>query len=76
MGSAEPSEPRKPKPYSNYIRFSGLGLQLFLTIGLAAWIGNKLDAYLQLQFPAFLLSFVLIAFGGSMYFLYKALNKE
>jgi len=28
-----------------------------------------------IKFPAFLLSFVLITFVGSMYFLYKALNK-
>lgn len=70
-----PSAPKKQKPYNSYLKYSGLGLQLFATIGLAAWAGLKLDQYLGLKFPAFLLGFVFIAFGGSMYLLYKGLNK-
>jgi hypothetical protein len=71
----DPSAPKKQKRSDSYLKYSGLGLQLFGTIGVAAWAGLKLDRYLGLKFPAFLLSFVFIAFGGSMYLLYKALNK-
>jgi hypothetical protein len=53
-----------------------LGIQLLVTIGLAAYLGHKLDRYLQLKFPAFLLSFVLLSFAGMMYQLYRTLNKE
>ena len=72
----DPSEPKKQKPSNTYLRYSGLGLQLMLTIGLAAWGGYKLDKYLGFKFPAFLLTFVFVAFGGSMYLLYRALNKN
>lgn len=71
----DPSDPKKQKPFDSYLRYSGLGLQLFATIGIAAWAGFKLDRYIGIRFPAFLLSFVLLAFIGSMVVLYKALNK-
>jgi len=71
----DPSAPKKQTPSDSYLKYSGLGLQLFVTIGVGAWAGHKLDQYVEIKFPAFLLSFVLIAFVGSMYFLYKALNK-
>jgi hypothetical protein len=45
-------------------------------MGLAAWIGQKLDKYFELKFPAFLLLLVFAAFVGSMYILYRSLNKE
>ena len=47
-----------------------------LTIGLAAWGGYALDKRLGLQFPAFLITFVFVAFGGSMYLLLRALKKD
>ena len=72
----DPSGAKKPKPSSSYLKYSGLGLQLLLTIGLAAWAGLSLDRYIGIKFPAFLLTFVFAAFGGSMYFLYRVLNKE
>ena len=71
----DPSAPKKQKPFESALKYSGLGIQLFATIGLAAWAGFKLDRYLGLKFPAFLLTLVFAAFGGSMYFLYRALNK-
>jgi ATP synthase protein I len=70
------SDQKKQKPSDTYLRYSGLGVQLMLTIGLAAWGGYKLDKYLGLKFPAFLLTFVFVAFGGSMYLLYRVLNKN
>jgi Putative F0F1-ATPase subunit Ca2+/Mg2+ transporter len=61
---------------NSFLKYSGLGLQLLLSIGLAAWVGVKLDRYLELKFPAFLLLLVFSAFAGSMYILYRSLNKE
>jgi len=48
---------------------------MLATIGVAAWLGYQLDRYLQLKFPAFLLSFVLLSFGGTLYQLYRSVNK-
>lgn len=70
------SDPNKPKRSPDYLRYSGLGLQMVVTIGVAAWLGSWADRYFNLKFPAFLISLVLISFGGSLYQLYKALNNN
>jgi ATP synthase protein I len=66
---------KKEQPNS-FLKYSSLGLQLLVSISLAAWGGVKLDKYFELKFPAFLLILVFSAFGGSMYILYRSLNKE
>lgn len=68
--------PTGQKPSNSFLKYSNFALQLFGGIGLAGWLGYKLDQYLQLKFPAFLLSFVLLVFGGMMYQIYRTLNKE
>lgn len=70
----EASDPKKREPNA-YLKYSSLAFQLFVTIGVAGWLGYKLDAYLALAFPAFLISFVIISFGGMMYWIFKQLNK-
>jgi hypothetical protein len=71
----EASAPKKPKPSNDFLKYSSLGIQLVVAIGLAGWLGYKLDERLQLKFPVFLLSFVLLTFGGMMYQLYRSINK-
>ena len=66
--------PTGPKPTDSYLKYSGFALQLFGGIGLAGWVGYRLDKFLELRFPVFLLSFVLIVFGGMMYLVYKKLK--
>jgi F0F1-type ATP synthase assembly protein I len=61
---------------NKFLKYSGLGIQLLATIGVAAYIGLRIDRYFEFKFPLFLLSFVLLSFGGTMYQLYRALNKE
>ena len=65
----------KKEQHNTFLKYSGLGLQLFGSIGLAAWIGLKLDQFFELEFPAFLLLLVFGAFAGSMFLLYRSLNK-
>lgn len=64
------------KPANSFLKYSGLGLQMLVTIGVGAWLGYKLDQYLELKFPVFLLTFVFVLFGGVMYQLYRTLNKD
>jgi hypothetical protein len=51
-------------------------MQMVVTIGLAAWIGYKVDLYFHFQFPIFLMSLVFLAFGGLMYKLYQSITKD
>ena len=75
MAEPEASDPKKQKPSNDFLKYSSLGIQLVVGIGLAAWLGHKLDQYLNIEFPAFLLGFVFLTFGGMMYQLYRSLNK-
>lgn len=66
----------KKEPINNLIKYSGLGIQMLVSIGVGAWLGLKLDQYLGLKFPLFLITFVFVIFGGLMYQLYRSLNKD
>ena len=76
MASTEPSLKPKPKPSNAYLRYSSLALQLFAGIGIMGWLGYKLDQYLQLKFPAFMLVFGFATFGGMMYQVYKSIKQD
>jgi ATP synthase protein I len=64
-----------PDPQNNFLKYSGLGLQLLLVIGTCAWVGLKIDQYLGFKFPVFLMSLMLLSFIGMMYKLYRSLNE-
>ncbi len=72
---ASPS-PRKQRPFDNYLKYSTLGVQLLGAIGVFGWLGYLLDRHLQLQFPAFMLTFGFLAFGGMMYQTYRSIKKD
>lgn len=76
MASEEPSHKPKPKPYNTYLKYSGLAIQLLAAIAIAGYVGYLLDGKLELRFPAFMLLFGFLAFGGMMYQLYKSINKD
>lgn len=68
--------PTEPKPSDSFLRYGNFALQLFGGMGLAGWVGYRIDKYLVLGFPVFLLSFVLIVFAVMLYQMYKRLNKD
>ena len=76
MASPDPSPNPKLKPYNTYLRYSSLGLQLLAAIGVFGWLGYQLDEYLALKFPAFLLLFGFLAFGGMMYQVYRSIKRD
>ena len=70
------AEPDKTPSPNRFLKYSGLGLQMLITLVVMAWIGLKLDDYLELRFPAFLLIFSFLGFGGLMIQLFKSINKD
>lgn len=76
MALQEPSPSKKQKTYSSYLKYSSLGLQLLAAIAFFGWLGYELDQKLKIKFPAFTLIFVLAAFGGMMYQVYKSIRNN
>lgn len=64
------------KQSNSFIKYSGLGLQMLVTLGVGAWLGLKLDQYLELKYPVFLITFIFVLFAGLMVMLYRNLNKD
>ncbi len=71
-----PTGPKAPGPSNSFLKYSSFGIQLLGGIGLAGWAGYRLDLYLELKFPVFLLSFALLVFAGMTYQMYKQINQE
>jgi F0F1-type ATP synthase assembly protein I len=59
-----------------YVKWSGLAFQLLGAIGIFGWLGYLLDQYLELKFPAFMLTFGFVAFGAVMYQVYKSVKNQ
>lgn len=76
MALEEPSSNPKLKPYNAYLKYSSLAFQLLASIGIFGWLGYKLDQYLQIKFPVFMLLFGFAAFGGMLYQVYRSISKQ
>jgi len=70
----KPSNQKEQKSYNSFLKYSGLGLQMVITLGLAGAFGYWIDQSLGLQFPAFLLTFLIFALIGTLYLLIKNLQ--
>jgi F0F1-type ATP synthase assembly protein I len=64
------------KPDNSYLRYSNFAFQLLGGIGLGGWLGYRLDRYLNLTFPVFLLLFVVGVLSAILYQMYKQLNSD
>ena len=75
--SPDPSLPsKKPNRYNSYLRYSGLAVQLMAAIGIMGWLGYKIDHWLDLKYPIFMLVLGLVGFAGSLYQVYRSINRK
>ena len=51
----------------SYLKYSGLAFQMIIVLGLAAFAGIKLDAYVGNKNPWFTILFMLLGVVGSIY---------
>lgn len=70
----EPEE--KKKNVNNFARYSGISVQMLVTIGLFAFGGYKLDGYLHSKTPLFTAIFSILGVVISLYQVVKQLNKS
>lgn len=67
--------PDKRKKLNAYLKYSGMAIQFFAVIAIGAWIGQKLDAYLQTNKPWMTIFCILFFSGGYFYKLYRDLTQ-
>lgn len=60
---AKDKEPRK----SDYLRYSSLGFQMAITIGLGAWAGTYLDDKYQTEKPYYSIAIILLAIAIALF---------
>ncbi|WP_139957465.1 AtpZ/AtpI family protein [Flavicella sediminum] len=63
------------KPLNKFIRLSGVGIQMGVTIYLASYVGKKLDVYYGMEKKVFTLGLILFAFIASIYSILAQLKK-
>lgn len=64
------------KGYDNYLRYSGLGLQMAGVILVCVLGGCWLDGWLAWEFPLFTLLGSLLGITGAMVFLFKETGRK
>lgn len=63
------------KQPNQLIKFSNLGIQMAVIIGLSAWGGNKLDLYYKNETPVFTIVLSLLGIAAALYVVLKGVIK-
>ena len=59
----------------NNLKFSSLGFQMAITIGLGAWLGNYLDNRYENEKPIYTIIIILLSIAISFYNLIREVKK-
>ncbi|MFN4144220.1 MAG: AtpZ/AtpI family protein [Runella sp.] len=65
-----------PRKINNYVKFSGMGLQMLGTIGLGTYAGVKLDEWQGNKIPGWTLGLSLLSIGAALYNFIRQLPKD
>lgn len=55
------------KKFDDFIRYSGLAFEMMAIMGIGVWIGVKIDRWLELSFPAFTLTLMILSVIAAIY---------
>ena len=66
--------PKKKSSSNKYLKFSGIAFQLAALIAIAIWAGTKLDRKMGNSSQYMTALFVILAFTGFMYNLFRELK--
>lgn len=67
-----PTEPRQPNPY---LRYSGMAMQMLVTIVFGVWLGMKLDGWVGTKTPWFTIGCSLFFIAAALISLIRSLPK-
>ncbi|TMI92426.1 MAG: AtpZ/AtpI family protein [Bacteroidetes bacterium] len=62
--------------YSDLLRYSALGTQIFVALGLAVFIGLKVDKWLKISAPLLVLILPIVVLAGIIYKIVKETSKQ
>ncbi len=70
------NQQQKPnKSKSDLMRYAGLGMQLFVSLGLAVFVGYRVDKWFAMKFPVFVWALPLVVLFLIIYKLIKETSK-
>ena len=72
----QPHNDDKPKPYSAYARYTSMGLQMVVVIGLFTWLGTLADAALHNQVKWATAGLALFGVCAAMYLVFRSLKSS
>ena len=72
MESKQPSN----KGYSDLLRYASMGTQIFVGLGLAVFVGLKVDKWLKISAPLLVLILPVTVLAGIIYKIVKETSKQ
>ena len=66
----------KHKGYKNFIRFSSLGFEMMVIIGLGTFLGYKIDQWMENEFMGFTLGMMILSVVLSIFHGTRSLLKK
>jgi hypothetical protein len=70
------SKQRSNKNYSDLLRYASMGTQIFVGLGLAVFVGLKIDQWLKISAPLLVLILPVIVLVGIIYKIVKETSKQ
>jgi len=70
------SKQRSNKNYSDLLRYASMGTQIFVALGLAVFVGLKVDRWLKISAPLLVLILPVIVLVGIIYKIVKETSKQ
>ena len=67
---------RKTEGVNQYLKFSGMGMQMAITIALFAWLGTFLDKKFETDKPLWTAGLSLLGVFSGLYLMLKQLPKK
>ena len=70
------SKQRPNNNYSDLLRYASMGTQIFVALGLAVFVGLKVDKWLKISAPLLVLILPVIVLVGLIYKIVKETSKK
>ena len=70
------SKQRSNNNYSDLLRYASMGTQIFVSLGLAVFVGLKVDKWLKISAPLLVLILPVIVLVGIIYKIVKETSKQ